>query len=119
MWWYSDPSMYITQSVIQKEFEKEGFRCDPLNYDEFYDSALGYDECLFKVRAPTIDNVILTGNEYSFVPFDPRLVRQRDGTGVVKSIYNPVGGGTSKKVLAEKEAQRLADEEAAFADFAE
>ena len=119
MWWYSDPSMYITQSVIQKEFEKEGFRCDPLNYDEFYDSALGYDECLFKVRAPTIDNVVLTGNEYSFVPFDPRLVRQRDGTGVVKSIYNPVGGGTSKKVLAEKEAQRLADEEAAFADFAE
>ena len=105
--------------MIQKEFEKEGFRCDPLNYDEFYDSALGYDECLFKVRAPTIDNVILTGNEYSFVPFDPRLVRQRDGTGVVKSIYNPVGGGTSKKVLAEKEAQRLADEEAAFADFAE
>ena len=59
--------MYITQSVIQKEYEKEGFRCDPLNYDEFYGSALGYDECLLKVRAPTLEAVVLTGNEYSFV----------------------------------------------------
>ena len=116
MWWYSDPSMYITQSVIQKEFEKEGFRCDPLNYDEFYGSALGYDECLLKVRAPTLDSVVLTGNEYSFIPFDPRLVRQRDGTGVVKSIYNPVGGGTSKKVLAEKEAQFQAEMDAFHAE---
>lgn len=116
MWWYSDPSMYITQSVIQKEYEKEGFRCDPLNYDGFYDSALGYDECLLKVRAPTLDSVVLTGNEYSFIPFDPRLVRQRDGTGVVKSIYNPVGGGTSKKVLAETEAQIQADMDALYAE---
>ena len=119
MWWYSDPSMYITQSVIQKEYEKEGFRCDPLNYDGFYDSALGYDECLLKVRAPTLDSVVLTGNEYSFIPFDPRLVRQRDGTGVVKSIYNPVGGGTSKKVLAEKEAQFQAEMDAFHAEQVE
>ena len=118
MWWYSDPSMYITQSVIQKEFEKEGFRCDPLNYDEFYGSALGYDECLLKVRAPTIDTVVLTGDEYSFIPFDPRLVRQRDGKGVDKSIYNPVGGGTSKKAIADMEAQMQADMLAAYADFA-
>ena len=117
MWWYSDPSMYITQSVIQKEFEKEGFVCDPLNYDEFYDSALGYDECLLKVRAPTIETVVLTEGVYSFVPFDPRLVRKRDGQGVDKSLYNPVGGGTSKKALAELAAQIQAEETAALADF--
>ena len=118
MWWYSDPSMYITQSVIQKEFEKEGFRCDPLNYDEFYGSALGYDECLLKVRAPTLEAVVLTGNEYSFIPFDPRLVRQQDGSGVEKSIYNPVGGGTSQAALAEMHAQMQAEMEAAYSDFA-
>ena len=27
------PSMYIAQSVIQKEFEKPGFECAPLGYD--------------------------------------------------------------------------------------
>ena len=117
VWWYSDPSMYITQSVIQKEFEKEGFRCDPLNYDEFYGSALGYDECLLKVRAPTLEAVVLTGNEYSFIPFDPRLVRQQDGSGVEKSMYNPVGGGTSQAALAEMYAQRQAEYEAAYSDF--
>ena len=114
MWWYSDPSMYVTQSVIQKEFEKEGFRCDPLNYDEFYDSALGYDECLLKVRAPTIETVVLTEGVYSFVPFDPRLVRKRDGQGVDKSLYNPVGGGTSKKALADLVAKIQAEMEAAY-----
>ena len=117
VWWYSDPSMYITQSVIQKEFEKEGFRCDPLNYDEFYGSALGYDECLLKVRAPTLEAVVLTGHEYSFIPFDPRLVRQQDGSGVEKSIYNPVGGGTSQAALAEMHAQMQAEMEAAYSDF--
>ena len=105
VWWYSDPSMYVTQSVIQKEFEKEGFVCDPLGYDDYYKSALGYDECLLKVRAPTMDTVVLTDGAYSFVPFDPRLVKQLGGQGVDKTLYNPVGGGTSKKALAELAAK--------------
>ena len=69
------------------------------------------------MRAPTLEAVVLTGNEYSFIPFDPRLVRQQDGSGVEKSMYNPVGGGTSQAALAEMYAQRQAEYEAAYSDF--
>lgn len=109
LWWYSDPSMYLVQSVIQKEFEKEGFVCSPLGYDEFYSVDLGYAQCLDLVRIPNEINVDLTnstGTEvYSFIPFDPIVVRMQDKKGVDKSIYNPVGGGTS----AASAADALAD----------
>jgi|TARA_B110000967_G_scaffold166755_1_gene174948 hypothetical protein len=116
MWLYSDPSMYVTESVIQKEFEKEGFVCSPLGYDKYYESALGYDECLLRLRLPTAKTVVLTDGMYSYVPFDPRLVRKLDGAGVDQCIYNPVGGGTSKKDLSEKAEQYQADILAALED---
>ena len=116
MWLYSDPSMYVTESVIQKESEKEGFVCNPLGYDDYYQSALGYEECLLRLRLPTAKTVVLKDGIYSYVPFDSRLVKKFDGEGVDQCLYNPVGGGTSMKDVAEKAEQDLADSIAAYND---
>ena len=94
-WWYSDPSMNVVQSIIQKEYFKDGFVCSPLGYDDYYDVDLGYQQCLDLVLTPNSTNVNLTGTSYSFVPFDPAVVKSADGEGVDVTLYNPVGGGTS------------------------
>jgi len=47
--------MYITQSVIQKEFEKPGFECAPLGYDDHYEISIGYAECKLKILEPNPD----------------------------------------------------------------
>jgi hypothetical protein len=94
-WWYSDPSMNMVQSIIQKEYFKDGFVCSPLGYDDYYDVDLGYQQCLDLVLTPNSTNVNLTGTSYSFVPFDPAVVKTADGEGVDVTLYNPVGGGTS------------------------
>jgi len=94
-WWYSDPSMNVVQSIIQKEYHKDGFVCSPLGYDDYYDADIGYQQCLDLVLTPNSTNVNLTGTSYSFVPFDPAVVKTADGEGVDVTLYNPVGGGTS------------------------
>ena len=65
--------MFIQQSVVVKEFEKEGFECQPLGYDGHYESDIDYQQCLAALRVPSEDNVVLEDNEYSFIPFDKRL----------------------------------------------
>ena len=94
-WWYSDPSMNVVQSIIQKEYHKDGIVCSPLGYDDYYDADIGYQQCLDLVLTPNSTNVNLTGTSYSFVPFDPAVVKTADGEGVDVTLYNPVGGGTS------------------------
>jgi len=86
--------MFIQQSVVVKEFEKEGFECQPLGYDDYYETDIDYQQCLAALLVPSEDNVVLEGNEYSFIPFDKR-VKKQDGKPVDAPLYNPVGGGTS------------------------
>ena len=116
-WWYTDPSMYITQSVIQKEHFKAGFTCSPLDYDDHYDVALGYEECLVTVREPNVNSVKEAEGKYSFVPFNPVFVKKSDGNGVDVSLYNPVGGGTSVNALAEQFAAAQEEYENFFSDY--
>jgi hypothetical protein len=87
--------MNVVQSIIQKEYHKDGFVCSPLGYDDYYDADIGYQQCLDLVLTPNSTNVNLTGTSYSFVPFDPAVVKTADGEGVDVTLYNPVGGGTS------------------------
>jgi hypothetical protein len=105
IWWYSDPSMYITQSVIQKEFEKPGFECAPLGYDEHYDISVGFAECELKILEPNTDTVTLSddGEYYEFIPFPTsgdNVVLTSDRAAVTKGLYDPVGGGTGAAATA-------------------
>ena len=105
IWWYSDPSMYITQSVIQKEFEKPGFECAPLGYDEHYEISVGYAECELKILEPNTDTVTLSDDEkyYEFIPFPTsgdNVVLTSDRAAVTKGLYDPVGGGTGAAATA-------------------
>ena len=87
--------MFIEQSLVVKDFEKEGFECHPLGYDDHYETDVNYQQCLAALLVPSEDNVVLKDNEYSFIPFDKRLVKKQDGKPVDAPLYNPVGGGTS------------------------
>ena len=105
IWWYSDPSMYITQSVIQKEFEKPGFECAPLGYDDHYEISIGYAECKLKILEPNPDTVTLSDDEkyYEFIPFPTsgdNVVLTSDRAAVTKGLYDPVGGGTGAAATA-------------------
>jgi hypothetical protein len=105
IWWYSDPSMYITQSVIQKDFEKPGFECAPLGYDEHYEISVGYAECELKILEPNTDTVTLSddGEYYEFIPFPTsgdNVVLTSERTAVTKGLYDPVGGGTGAAAQA-------------------
>jgi len=73
LWWYSDPSMNVVQSVIQKEYFKDGFVCSPLGYDDYYDVDLGYQQCLDFVLTPNSTNVNLTDGTYFVFPKSRRL----------------------------------------------
>ena len=69
--------MFIKQSVVVKEFEKEGFECHPLGYDDYYETDINYQQCLAALLVPSEDNVVLKDNEYSFIPFDKKLMKSR------------------------------------------
>jgi hypothetical protein len=97
--------MYITQSVIQKDFEKPGFECAPLGYDEHYEISIGYAECELKILEPNTDTVTLSddGEYYEFIPFPTsgdNVVLTSERKAVSKGLYDPVGGGTSAQDMA-------------------
>jgi hypothetical protein len=85
------------QTVISKDYSITGYDCIPLGYDDYYQVDLSMQQCRDLIRAPTTENVILDDdiNEYSFIPFDPTVVKIIGGDELTKSLYNPVGGGTS------------------------
>jgi len=100
-WYYSSPSMYLVQTVISKDYSITGYDCVPLGYDDYYQVSLSMQECRDSIRAPTAENVILNEakTEYSFIPFDPTVVKIIGGDELTKSLYNPVGGGTSMMAM--------------------
>ena len=83
--------------MISKDYSITGYDCIPLGYDDYYQVDLSMQQCRDLIRAPTTENVILDDdiNEYSFIPFDPTVVKIIGGDELTKSLYNPVGGGTS------------------------
>jgi hypothetical protein len=73
---YSLPNPPVTTTVIQSEWQKEGYECKPLQKDSDYGLTYTYDECLQNIKSVSVDTVIEKGSPdcgpcsgWAYVPF--------------------------------------------------
>ena len=50
---YSHPSQFLTETVVQSSWSRPGFECAPLQSDPHYGVNYSYTECLANVVAPS------------------------------------------------------------------
>ena len=73
--YYSLPSQFLTESVVQSTSTRAGFdTCTPLQKDPVYNVDYTFDECLAKIVEPSASSVVnvgaaTLGYTYKFYPF--------------------------------------------------
>ena len=72
---YSLPNPPVTTTVIQSEWQKEGYVCKPLQKDSIYQQVWTYDECKKNIREPSTTSL----EKYS--------INQQEGSNIWK--YTP------------------------------
>jgi len=80
---YSQPNPPVTVTLVQSEWQKAGYECNPLQKESVYETMWSYDTCISNVQQPTTDNVITTsvddnkiskyypfGSSYASLPYE-------------------------------------------------
>ena len=90
---YSLPNPPVTETVIQSEWQKEGYVCKPLQVEPNYKTFWNYTECTQKLKAPSTDSVTRTKaapkGEWKYFPFGSdfsALIIPEDSKDVHKDI---------------------------------
>ena len=67
---YSHPSQYLSETVVQSSWSRPGFECAPLQNDPYYKVKYTYDECLANILEPNTATVVSPDTyNYVFYPF--------------------------------------------------
>ena len=62
---YSSPLQYSTETVITGEYVMEGFKCNPLQKDDWYGVNYTYDECLNSLVRPSLNTINFAALSYN------------------------------------------------------
>ena len=60
---YSHPSQYLSETIVQSSWSRPGFECAPLQNDPHYGVNYSYTECLANVVAPSATSLTLGSTE--------------------------------------------------------
>ena len=63
---YSHPSQYLSETVVQSSWSRPGFECAPLQNDPHYGVNYSYTECLANIVEPSATSLTLGSSESVF-----------------------------------------------------